>query len=174
MNMLEEMAVNLTGVSLEMVNSRYQEQTATHITMSNSRFLIKIFDRQRRYADYLSEIFTKVYQCEYGVEDELEVTLPAPVMLNFTNTSQILGVANELIQNIVLMKMGAEQTNEMLKNEFISGLMKHFFKSFLPVEAINQIYEDASVNLTVKMDQMAAQQKQTMNVMNNMQGGGGY
>ena len=159
MQMLEEMAVNLTGVSLEMVNSRYSEQTATHITMSNSRFLIKIYDRQIKYQDFLSEIFTRIYQCEYGVEDELEVRLPAPVMLNFTNTSQILSVANELIQNIILMKMGAQQTDEMLKNEFTSGLMQHFFKSFLPVEKINQIYEDARVEMAIKKDKLMQQQQ---------------
>lgn len=159
MQMLEEMAVNLTGVSLEMVNSRYMEQTATHITMTNSRFLIKVYDRQIKYQDFLSEIFTRIYQCEYGVEDELEVRLPAPVMLNFTNTSQILTVANELIQNVVLMKMGAQQTDEMLKNEFVSGLMQHFFKSFLPVEKINKIYEDARIELATKKEKiMAAQQ----------------
>lgn len=163
MNMLEEMAVNLTGVSLEMVNSRYQEQTATHITMSNSRFLIKIYDRQTVYQQYLSEIFTRVYQCEYGVEDELEVTLPAPVMLNFTNTSQILAVANELIQNITIMKMGAEvSTNEPLKNEFISGLMQHYFKSFLPIEKINELYESAKIELATKVDRLNAQQQGAM------------
>lgn len=162
MQMLEEMAVNLTGVSLEMVNSRYQEQTATHITMSNSRFLIKIYDRQIKYQDFLSEIFTRIYQCEYGVEDELEVRLPAPVMLNFTNTSQILSVANELINNIVLMKMGAQQTDELLKNEFVSGLMNHFFKSFLPVEKINQIFDDARVELATKKEKLAMAQQGAM------------
>lgn len=160
MQMLEEMAVNLTGVSLEMVNSRYQEQTATHITMTNSRFLIKVYDRQLKYQDLLSEVFTRIYQCEYGVDDELEVHLPAPVMLNFTNTSQILTVANELIQNVVLMKMGAQQTDEMLKNEFISGLMQHFFKSFLPVETINRIYDDAKVEVAVKKEKLLAAQQQ--------------
>ena len=169
MQMLEEMAVNLTGVSLEMVNSRYQEQTATHITMSNSRFLIKIYDRQIKYQDFLSEIFTRIYQCEYGVEDELEVRLPAPVMLNFTNTSQILSAANELIQNIIMMKMGAQQTDEMLKQEFTSKLMVHYFKSFLPVEKINQLFEDARIDLATKKEKIMAQQQQGMG--NGMQGG---
>jgi len=56
MNMLEEMAVNQTGVSLEMVNSRYQESTATHLTMSNARFLIKVYARQKLYEPILSAI----------------------------------------------------------------------------------------------------------------------
>jgi hypothetical protein len=159
MNMLEEMAVNLTGVSLEMVNSRYQEQTATHITMSNSRFLIRVYDRQSRYSDILSEIFTRVYQCEYGVEDELEVKLPPPVMLNFTNTSQILAVANELIQNIVIMKMGSNMNDENLKNEFISKLMNYYFKSFLPVDKINELLDEARVELAVKQDRLNQQQQ---------------
>lgn len=167
MNMLEEMAVSQTGVSLEMVNSRDQEQTATHITMTNARFLVKIFARQQQYADILSEIFTKIYQCEYGVEDDLEVNLPPPVMLNFTNTSQILTVANELIQNIVQMKMGGEQ-DEQLKSVFIGKLMKYYFKSFLPMEEIDKMADEAKIELA----EMRGSQSQDQ--MNGMQPQGGF
>ena len=180
MAMLEEMAINLTGVSLEMVNTRLQEQTATHITMTNSRFLIKIHDRQIRYQDYLSEIFTKIYQNEYGIEDELEVTLPPPAMLNFTNTSQLVGVANELIQNIVLMKTGGNNAqNEVLKAELTSGLMEYYFKTFLPMEEINKIYDEAQINIAntaerAGMRQQFAQQAMAGGSGGGMPQGGGY
>ena len=167
MNMLEEMAVSQTGVSLEMVNSRDQEQTATHITMTNARFLVKIFARQQQYADILSEIFTKIYQCEYGVEDDLDVNLPPPVMLNFTNTSQILTVANELIQNIVQMKMGGDQ-DEQLKSVFIGKLMKYYFKSFLPMEEIDKMADEARIELAEMRGSQSADQ------INGMQPQGGF
>ena len=154
MNMLEEMAVNLTGVSLEMVNSRMAEQTATHLTMTNSRFLIKIFARQQKFQPFLSEIYTKIYQNEYGTQDEIEVKLPPPIMLNFTNTSQIISVANELIQNLVLMKMGADQQNQLLKDQFTGELMEHYFKSFLDIEEINKIYDNAQMNVSINFDRI--------------------
>lgn len=152
MNMLEEMAVNQTGVSLEMVNSRTMENTATHITMTNTRFLIKIFNRQIQYQDILSRLFTKIYQNEYDTNNVLEVELPPPVMLNFTNTSQILATANELIQNIVTMKMGTEQ-DEQVKNSFLGKLMRYYFKSFLPLDEIDKMAEDAKVDVEVKRQQ---------------------
>jgi hypothetical protein len=78
-------------------------------------------------------------------------------MLNFTNTSQILAVANELIQNIVIMRMGSQQQDEALKNEFISKLMNYYFKSFLPIEDFNKLYEEAKVELAVRKDELNQQ-----------------
>ena len=171
MNMLEETAIGLIGgITLEMVRSQEQEQTATHLTMTNAKLLIDIFERQMAYEDIISEICTKIYQIEYGVDDELKVELPPPVMLNFTNTSQILTVANELIQNIVTMKMGPDnqQTgNEGLRNAFIGRLMRYYFKSFLPMEEIDQMYEEAETEMSATASTM---QQQDPNAA-GMQGG---
>jgi hypothetical protein len=142
MNMLEEMAVNQTGVSLEMVNSRYQESTATHLTMSNSRFLIKVYARQKLYEPILSAIYTKLYQYEYNTNSIVKVELPPPIMLNFTNTSQILSMSQELIQNIVQMKFGTTQ-NEQEKLAFTSLLMEYYYDSFLPMDKINAMADKA-------------------------------
>lgn len=142
MNMLEEMAVNQTGVSLEMVNSRYQESTATHLTMSNARFLIKVYARQKLYEPILSAIYTKLYQYEYNTNSIIKVELPPPIMLNFTNTSQILSMSQELIQNIVQMKFGSTQ-NEQEKLAFTSLLMEYYYDSFLPMDKINAMADKA-------------------------------
>ena len=142
MNMLEEMAVNQTGVSLEMVNSRYQESTATHLTMSNARFLIKVYARQKLYEPILSAIYTKLYQYEYNTNSIVKVELPPPIMLNFTNTSQILSMSQELIQNIVQMKFGSSQ-NEQEKLTFTSLLMEYYYDSFLPMDKINAMADKA-------------------------------
>ena len=142
MNMLEEMAVNQTGVSLEMVNSRYQESTATHLTMSNARFLIKVYARQKLYEPILSAIYTKLYQYEYNTNSIIKVELPPPIMLNFTNTSQILSMSQELIQNIVQMKFGSSQ-NEQEKLAFTSLLMEYYYDSFLPMDKINAMADKA-------------------------------
>ena len=149
--MLEEMAVNQTGVSLEMVNSRYQESTATHLTMTNSRFLIKIYNRQKKYEKILSRIYTKIYQYEYQTKDILKVELPPPLMLNFQNITQILATANDMIQNIVMMSLGTEQ-NEMVKITASGKLMKYYFKSFLPMDDINKIIDEAKAEVKAKED----------------------
>ena len=146
MNMLEEMAVNQTGVSLEMVNSRYQESTATHLTMSNARFLIKVYARQKLYEPILSAIYTKLYQYEYNTNSIVKVELPPPIMLNFTNTSQILSMSQELIQNIVQMKFGTTQ-NEQEKLAFTSLLMEYYYDSFLPMDKINAMADKAKAKI---------------------------
>lgn len=173
MNMLEEMAVNSTGVTMEMLNSRLQEQSATHITMTNTRFLITIRDRQVKYQSILSKIFTKIYQIEYGIEDELEVTLSPPVMLNFQNSSQIVSVANELIQNIVLMCMGSDNQNEALKSQLTSGLMKFYLKSMLPMEEIDKIFEEAQIDVINNQERITNRSQQAGGMGGGMPPGGG-
>ena len=146
MRSLEEMAVAQTGVTIDMVNNQLNEQTATHITMNNSRFLMKIYNRQKQYQELLSEICTKIYQAEYDTKDTIEVVLPPPAMLNFTNTSQMLASGNELIQNIVQMKMGAEM-DESVRAKFNGKLMEFYFKSFLPMDDINRLEDEARIEV---------------------------
>ena len=157
MNSLEEMAVDLTGVTIEMLNSRKDEQTATHITMTNSRFLMKIYARQQAYQKLLSLICTKIYQAEYDTTDTIEVKLPPPAFLNFTNVTQLLGMGGELINNIVQMKMGAEQDEE-IKAEFIGKLMRYYYETFLPMDEIDKLADEAKIEVEARRpsDQVAA------------------
>ena len=164
MRMLEETAVGLTGVTMEMIETQENSQTATYVTMTNARLLIDIFERQDMFQDLLSEIFTKIYQIEYGVEDELEVNLPPPVMLNFTNTSQILTVANELIQNILTMKLGMENPQDEagmeLRTVYAGKLMQYYFKDFLPMEDIEKLFDESKIELSSRKGNMQNQQQQ--------------
>ena len=162
MNMLEEMAVNQTGVTMDMVNSRLQESVATHITMTNTRFLIKVFARQLLFSEILSTIFTKIYQTEYETDDVVEVELPPPIMLNFTNTSQAIAMVNELVQNIDMMEMPTEQ-DEMVKAAFRGKLMRYYLNTILPIEDIERLRDEAKIQV------QAEKQPDTSGIMANMQ-----
>jgi truncated hemoglobin YjbI len=168
MQMLEDLAVSMV-MAPELVNSRDNEQTATHITMTNTQFLIDIFERQQKYKDIISEIATKIYQNEYGTNDEIEIELPPPMMLNFSNISQMLSVANDIIQNITVMKLGANQMDEALKAEFTGKLMEYYFKTFLPMEDINKLYDEAKVELAKERQE---DQSQMMGAMGGAPEGG--
>ena len=146
MRSLEEMAVNQTGVSVEMISTQNNDQTATHLTQTSSRFLMKIYNRQQKYQKILSDIITKIYQAEYNCNDTVSVKLPPPAMLNFTNTSQLLASGNELIQNIVQMKMGAEM-NEEVKATFTGKLMQYYYNSFLPMNEINKLADETRIEV---------------------------
>ena len=162
MNMLEEMAVNQTGVTMDMVNSRLQESVATHITMTNTRFLIKVFARQQLFSEILSTIFTKIYQTEYETDDVVEVELPPPIMLNFTNTSQAIAMVNELVQNIDMMEMPTEQ-DELVKAAFRGKLMRYYLNTILPIEDIERLRDEAKIQV------QAEKQPDTSGIMANMQ-----
>ena len=162
MNSLEETAILLAGATLEMLETSDNSQTATHLTMTNARFLIDVYERQVVMEDILSELFTKIYQIEYGTDDILKVKLPPPAMLNFTNTSQILTVANELIQNILTMKLGMEnqQGDDVeLRTTYAGKLMEYYFKDFLPIEDIERMYDEAKIELAAKRGKNQPQQQ---------------
>lgn len=152
MQELEEMAVNSTGVPLELVTARLQQEMATHFTMTNSRFLIKILNDQPIVAKLFSRMLSKIYSAEYGGDTIIEVELPPPIMLNFTNTSQILASGNEVITNIMQAYTGDEQDKEKFRALAMSGLMKYYFKSILPVDDITKIIEKARMESIEKTD----------------------
>lgn len=163
MRSLEETAIMLAGATVEMLETTDSSQTATHLTMTNARFLIEVYERQIIMEDILSELFTKIYQIEYGTDDVLKVKLPPPAMLNFTNTSQILTVANELIQNILTMKLGMEnqQGDDVeLRTTYAGKLMEYYFKDFLPIEDIQRMYDEAKIELATKRGQNQPQPDQ--------------
>lgn len=163
MNSLEETAILLSGATIEMLETSDNSQTATHLTMTNARFLMDVYERQIAMEDILSELFTKIYQIEYGTNDVLKVKLPPPAMLNFTNTSQILTVANELIQNILTMKLGMDnQPNDdvELRTTYAGKLMEYYFKDFLPIEDIERLYDEAKIELAAKKGKNDIQQQQ--------------
>jgi len=146
MNQLEEMAVEQL-VSMEMITNHFQsEQSATNVVQNNERFLIMIREKQRQYEEILSTIFTKIYQYEYGTNDIVEVELPAPRGLNFSNTSQLLATGNDLIQNIVQMQLGSNP-DETLKAKYTEKLMKYYYSTLLPMEDLSRLLDEAKIEL---------------------------
>lgn len=151
MQQLEEMAVELLGASMEMITGHYQnEQSATSVVQNNERLLIMIYQKQELFSRILAQIFTKVYQCEYNTSDILEVELPTPSQLKMQNLSQLLSTGNDIIQNIVMMM--AQNDNEFDKAIFTGKLMEYYFGSFLDMDKIKQIYEEAKIEATVRQD----------------------
>ena len=154
MNHLEEMAVELLGVSMEMISSHFEsEQSATNVVQNNERLLILVYQRQELYSAILSQIFTKIYQCEYGIDDIIEVELPPPNMLKLNNVSQLMSVGNDVVQNIV--QMMANSDDDFFKSIFTGKLMEYFFGSFLDMEKLTELYKSSQVEAAVNSDKQA-------------------
>ena len=152
MNSLEEVAVELTGVSMEMIAQHFQsEQSATNVVQNNERFLIQIYDRQVLYSEILTALFSKIYQAENNTDDMLQVKLPAPSMLKLANTSQLLATGNDVIQNIIQMQMASDPREDM-KLKYTEKLMQYYYGTVLPMEELNKLKEEAEIELMADKD----------------------
>ena len=146
LNMLEEMAVNSTDVPLELINARLSMDYATHYTMSSTKFLRKAYKRQGEYQVFLTEICRKLYICEFGKVDKLSVTLPPPVFLNITNTSQILDNADQYITKIVDLDLGNDG-DPALKDAYKKGLIQDYLGTYLDISRNQAILDRARIEL---------------------------
>lgn len=142
MNTLEEMAINSTDVPIELIQARQSMDYAVQYTMTNSKFLRKVYHRQGQFQKFLSEIVTKIYDYEYFEDVALDVTLPPPVFLNITNTSQIIQNTSDFANNIVEIRMGAEP-DEKVKAIFGKKVKEHYLGSYLDTSIIDKLEEQA-------------------------------
>lgn len=143
MTVLEEMAVNSTDVPLEMIQMRQSVEYATQLTMTSSKFLRKVYNRQAKYQLNLTRIFSKLYKNEYQDDDvSLEVTLPPPMFLNITNTNQMVTNVSDYANSIAEIEL-ADEDDEMVKRLAVKALTLHFLGSYLDLPAIDEVIAKA-------------------------------
>lgn len=138
MNALEEMAINSTDVPIEVINTRQSIDYAIQLTMTNSKFLRKIYNRQSMYQKDCSEMLTTIYNAEYETNEVIEMMLPPPMFLNITNTNQIMDNAASMVNNIVETEMSDEQ-DPSVKAIFTRELRRHYLGSYIDYNKIDEI-----------------------------------
>lgn len=148
LNELEEVMVNQTDVPLEVIQARQSMDYAVHYTMTNSKFLRKIYHRQGQYQPFLSDIFTKIYNYEYEDDTKVEIQLPPPMFLNITNTNQIISNVNEYTDQIVNIDM-ADETNEVVRNIYTRKVKLHYLGTYLDVGILDRLKEEAQHEASV-------------------------
>lgn len=142
MNMLEEMAVNTTDVPIELIQARQSIDYAIQLTMQNSKFLRKVFNRQAKFQPFCSDLLTKLYNAEYGTNIRLEVNLPAPLFISMTNTNQIIANNREYVQSIVDIEM-ADETDEVTKAIFTKLMTRQTLATYLDLGTIETLKSKA-------------------------------
>ena len=135
-NMLEEMAVNSTGCPIELVQSRMSPDFATQFTSSSIKILRMVYGRQSIYEGFESEIWTKIYNYEYGdigQNIQIECELPPPIFLSMTNTSQLINNTHEYVQQIADYEYeGVQGDNvDVEKSIFIKKMMRSILSSYV-------------------------------------------
>jgi hypothetical protein len=143
MNMLEDMAVNATEVPNEVIQMRQQVDFATQLTMSNTKFLQGIYNRQAKFQTIGGKVLTKIYDAEYECQDTIEMQLPPPMYLNLINTVQILDQAEQLATTTTDLYAGDK--DQGVQEIFKRKTKKNFISSFLPEDRLDQLLEESEL-----------------------------
>lgn len=147
LNLLEESAINVTGVPIEIIQNRQSPDYAMQLTMSNSKFLRFVYTRQGDFQKTIAPLYTKIYDIEYGSHDQIVVTLPPPLFINVTNTNQLIVNTSDYCDNITNIVMADEQ-NEVVKAKFAKELKIYHLGSYLNMDIIKQIMNRARQSKT--------------------------
>jgi len=142
MNMLEGIAVNSTDVPFELIQLRQSVDYALQLTMTNSKFLRKVFKRQSRTEILFTELINKIYNYEFGKNIQLTVTLPPPSFLNITNTNTMLDNNEQFVSKIIDMECG-DSDDEKMKAIFKKKLSKYYLSTFLDFNKIETLKQQA-------------------------------
>lgn len=142
MDRMEDMSVNSTDVPLEFVQSTNQVDYATRFTMSNSKFLRKVYKRQRICQDHFTEIFKNAYNYEYNEnEQSIKILLPAPSFLAMTNSQQLI----ENVKNYAtaISEITCNQYGDEVKEEFINICVRNLLGTYIDFDNIDSMIDEA-------------------------------
>ena len=140
---LEESAVNLTGIPIEMVNARLNLDFATQLTMSNSKYMRFVFKRQAKLEAFLGRVMTAIYNAEHH-EDTAHIIvkciLPAPIMLSMNNLNQVIDLVQNqanLLANITYPD--SEKDADMKRTFYSKNYIRHKLGSYLKQQELDMI-----------------------------------
>lgn len=152
MDELEEMAINATGIPIEIIQARQSVDYAMQLTMSSSKVLRWCYKRQELYQNDLSNFVTSLYNYEYDESVEIKVILPPPSFINVTNTNQLVDNTRNFVQSIVEIELANEQ-DDRLKNEYTHALFNHYLGTHLDTSAHKNILDRCKMNLKKNSDE---------------------
>lgn len=151
MTVLEEMAVNATDVPMEMIQMRQSVDYATQLSMSSSKFLRKVYNRQSKYDRNLTRMFNKLYNNEYDDNVTLEIKLPPPMFLNITNTNQMMNNVRDYSTAVGELLIDQNEDEEV-KSTVIREINKKYLGSYLDFELLDSIVTNAKQMVASKTE----------------------
>ena len=163
MNQLLEMAVNNIDVPLELIQARQSIDYAVQFTMSNSKFLRKVFNRQAKFQPYLSRIFSKLYNYQYHESAIIHITLPPPAFLSITNTDQLSNNIVNLSQTITDIAIPIDQNdplNEVKRNLLLTKVKRDYLKTYVDFDRIDKFAKEAEQEVAMLTQSNDQQQEQ--------------
>ena len=149
MNMLEEVAVQSTGVPYDYIQAHQSTDFATRLTMTNTRFLQEIYNTQARVKSIFSKILTKIYNAEFNSMEEIEYVPNVPTYLMCINTSQMINSANDIAQSVTDMYITDDMRDaDILKPRVMAEIKKKYTSIFFPANDMDEIIAKAQLALS--------------------------
>ena len=144
MEQFKDDAVASTDVPYEFVQTVNQVDYATRFTMSNSKFLRKVYKEQRICQEAFSYVFTKIYNYEFGEnERSIKIMLPAPAFLNMTNSEQLIANTTNYMNAITEVELANEDDN--VKNEFKRIMMRQNLGNYIDYDKVDNAILEAKM-----------------------------
>ena len=152
MEQLEEMAVNATGIPIEIIQARQSVDYAMQLTMSSSKVLRWCYKRQEDFEAQLCDLITPIYNYEYNESAEIKVTLPPPSFINVTNTNQLVDNTKTFVQSLVDVEL-ANEPDDKLKNAYTAALFNHYLGTHIDTSAHKTILERCKLKIKAEKDE---------------------
>ena len=144
MEQLQEMAINTTGIPIEIIQARQSVDYAMQLTMSSSKVLRFCYKRQELYQDLLTRFISPIYNYEYDESSIISITLPPPSFINITNTNQLVDNTKGFVQSLVEVEMADEQ-DEKVRSIYSRELFKHYIGTHLDISTHKNILNRAKI-----------------------------
>lgn len=147
MQNLEDSAIGSIGVPLDAVSSAMQMDYAIHYTMTNGILLRRVMKRQAIYGKFLSDIFTKIYNYEFGSHETISVTLPMPSFLLMTQASQMIQNATQYIDAVTDFRY--QDKDDTYKAKFKKKMISYYLPYYMDEELISKLENDITVEMSI-------------------------
>lgn len=152
METLESMAINSTGIPMEIIDTRQSVDYAMHLTMSSSKVLRFCYKRQELYEAMLTQLIAPIYMYEYDENVQINVTLPPPTFINITNTNQLVDNTKNFVDSIVDVELANEE-DEKLKANYKYELFKHYIGTHIDIAKHKKILERCRIDTQSDADE---------------------
>ena len=145
MDRMEDQAVTATDVPLEFIQSVQAVDYATRFTMSNSKFLRKVYKRQSICQNIFSDIFRRLYNYEYGENNQtIKIALPTPTFMALTNAQTLFDNTKNYASGIIEM-LEPDMPDEE-KHRFINLYCRDQLGTYLNFNKIDNMIKSAKID----------------------------
>ena len=150
MERLEEMAINSTGIPLELIQARQSLDYAMQLTMSSSKALRFCYKRQELFQEIITNLINPIYNYEYGENIRIKITLPPPSFINITNTNQLVDNTKTFVQSLVDIEIpenNDDPDNAKLRSDYFTALFYKYIGTHIDVSSHKEILDRCKVAL---------------------------